>query len=80
LVERRLNGSDRRKRHIYLTESARNLVAELRPLATQVNDLALVDLSDAEVQQLIRLLHKVSDSLLNSNKTFEDNNALEVIE
>ena len=63
-VERRLNGSDRRKRHIYLTASARQLVAELRPLASEVNDIALAELSDSEAKELMRLLHKVSDSLL----------------
>ena len=79
LVERRLNGSDRRKRHIYLTASARNLVAKLRPLATEVNDIALAELSDAEAKELMRLLHKVSDSLLRAASTVEDN-ALEVLE
>jgi DNA-binding MarR family transcriptional regulator len=76
-VERRLNGSDRRKRHIYLTPSARKLVAELRPLATEVNDIALADLSNAETTELMRLLHKVSDSLL---RAASENNALEVSE
>jgi DNA-binding MarR family transcriptional regulator len=64
LVERRLNGSDRRKRHIFLTISARKLVSELRPLATAVNSLAVVDLTPAEAIELKRLLHKVSDALL----------------
>ena len=65
-VERRLNGSDRRKRHIHLTASARQLVTELRPLASEVNDIALAELSDSEAKELMRLLHKVSDSLLRS--------------
>jgi DNA-binding MarR family transcriptional regulator len=68
LVQRRRNGSDRRKRHIFLTENARKLVAELRPLATAVNNLAVADLSPAEVSELKRLLHKVSDALLRSNE------------
>src|ERR1700678_4506881 len=63
-VERRLNGSDRRKRHIYLTAEARKLVGELRPLANQVNDIAVSGLSDAEARKLMQLLHKVSTSLL----------------
>jgi DNA-binding MarR family transcriptional regulator len=78
-VQRRLNGSDRRKRHIYLTASARNLVAELRPLATEVNDIALAELSDAEAKELMRLLHKVSDSLLRAASSVQDN-ALVVVE
>jgi DNA-binding MarR family transcriptional regulator len=77
-VERRLNGSDRRKRHIYLTPSARQLVAKLRPLATEVNDIAFADLSNAERAELMRLLHKVSDSLLRA--TSVENDALEVSE
>ena len=79
LVERRLNGSDRRKRHIYLTASARILVAKLRPLATEVNDIALAELSDAEAKELMRLLHRVSDSLLRAALTVEDND-LEILE
>jgi DNA-binding MarR family transcriptional regulator len=75
-VGRSLNGSDRRKRHIYLTPSARQLVAKLRPLATEVNDIALADLSNAERTELMRLLHKVSDSLLRAASV--ENNALEV--
>jgi DNA-binding MarR family transcriptional regulator len=71
-VERRLNGSDRRKRHIYLTASARQLVAELRPLASEVNDIALAELSDAEAKELMRLLHKVSDSLLSAASRVAD--------
>jgi DNA-binding MarR family transcriptional regulator len=74
-VERRLNGSDRRKRHIYLTANARQLVAELRPLATEVNDIALADLSAAEAKQLMRLLHKVSDSLLRAASAAEESEA-----
>jgi DNA-binding MarR family transcriptional regulator len=69
LVERRLNGTDRRKRHIYLTAEARRMVAELRPLAIEVNNIALADLSAAEAKQLMRLLHKVSDSLLRAALT-----------
>ena len=72
LVERRLNGSDRRKRHIHLTASARQLVAELRPLASEVNDMALAELSDSEAKELMRLLHKVSDSLLRAASTVAD--------
>ena len=64
LVERRLNSSDRRKRHIHLTASARQLVAELRPLAGEVNDIALAGLSNVEAKELMRLLRKVSESLL----------------
>jgi len=60
-----------------LKSSARKLVAELRPLATEVNDIALADLSNAETTELMRLLHKVSDSLL---RAASENNVLEVSE
>ena len=66
-VERRLNGSDRRKRHIFLTAHARRLVAELRPLATAVNNIAVSELTANEARELKRLLHKVSESLLRSS-------------
>jgi DNA-binding MarR family transcriptional regulator len=64
LVERRLSGTDRRKRHIYLTDKARHLVETLRPHATAVNDVALANLTAAESHQLMQYLRKVLDSLL----------------
>jgi MarR family transcriptional regulator, organic hydroperoxide resistance regulator len=66
-VERRLNGSDRRKRHIFLTARARQLVAELRPLAADVNNIAVADLTASEVRELKRLLRIVSTALLRSS-------------
>jgi hypothetical protein len=77
-VERRFNGSGRCKRYIYLTPSARKLVAVLRPHATEVNDIALADLSNAETTELMRLLHRVFDSLLRAASV--EHNALEVSE
>lgn len=64
LVERRLSGTDRRKRHIFLTDKARHLIEELRHHATAVNDIAVADLTSAEAHQLMQYLHKVVDSLL----------------
>jgi DNA-binding MarR family transcriptional regulator len=66
-VERRLNGSDRRKRHIFLTVRARQLVAELRPLAANVNSIAVADLTAHEVHELKRMLRIVSAALLRSS-------------
>jgi DNA-binding MarR family transcriptional regulator len=63
LVERRLNDTDRRKRHIFLSPTARNLVGTLRHQATAVNELAVTDLTPRESHELMRLLHKVSNAL-----------------
>jgi DNA-binding MarR family transcriptional regulator len=63
LVQRRLNGTDRRKRHIFLTDKARQLVSDLRHHATEVNDMALEDLTPTQARVLAELLHKVLDAL-----------------
>ena len=63
MIERVRNPKDRRTINIYLTDKAREMKAELMPVAIAVNDVATAGLSDAEFDQLRALLQKVRDNL-----------------
>lgn len=63
LVERRANPADRRAWCLYLTERARQLLDELRPLALSLMDEALMGLSAPEKEQLHGLLERVRTNL-----------------
>jgi DNA-binding MarR family transcriptional regulator len=62
LVERRINGADRRARELYLTAAGRKLRQRLRPklLAAQARVLSM--LSHTEQDQLINLLTRVIEA------------------
>jgi MarR family transcriptional regulator, organic hydroperoxide resistance regulator len=63
LVRRLRNASDRRKWHIHLTPKGRALRAKLLPLARQVVDTAVQNLSRGDVTQLLNGLAEVQKSL-----------------
>ena len=63
VVRRVRNRGDRRKRHIYLTPKGRALKAKLIPLAREVVDTAVQNLSRGEVVQLLKGLSEVQKSL-----------------
>ncbi|HET7887143.1 MAG TPA: MarR family transcriptional regulator [Bradyrhizobium sp.] len=63
LVRRVRNPDDRRKWHIHLTPKGRGLKARLLPLAREVVDTAVQNLSRAEVAQLLKGLAEVQKSL-----------------
>jgi DNA-binding MarR family transcriptional regulator len=63
LVERRANPTDRRAWRLYLTDRARTLLDELRPLAMALTDEAMTGLSEAEQQQLHQLLERIRSNL-----------------
>jgi DNA-binding MarR family transcriptional regulator len=63
LVERRANPADRRAWCLYLTDRARQLLDELRPLALSLMDEALMGLNPAERDQLQDLLERVRTNL-----------------
>ncbi|MDF7776529.1 MarR family transcriptional regulator [Sphingomonas sp. AOB5] len=65
LVERRRDPADRRAWLIYLTETARPLVSELRALGDQLNEDALQGIDTAEREQLLATLAKVRANLTN---------------
>ena len=63
LVRRVRNRTDRRKWHIHLTPKGRALKGQLLPLARQVVDTAVQNLSRAEVTQLLKGLAEVQKNL-----------------
>jgi len=63
MIERVRNPRDRRTINIFLTDKARDMKAELMPVAIEVNDIATGGLSDEEFAQLGALLQKVRENL-----------------
>jgi DNA-binding MarR family transcriptional regulator len=63
LVRRVRNANDRRKWHIHLTPKGRALKAKLLPLAREVVDTAVQNLSRGDVTQLLNGLAEVQKSL-----------------
>jgi DNA-binding MarR family transcriptional regulator len=63
LVRRVRNPDDRRKWHIHLTPKGRAAKAKLLPLAREVVDTAVQNLSRGEVAQLLKNLGEVQKSL-----------------
>lgn len=63
LVRRVRNPDDRRKWHIHLTPKGRTAKARLLPLAREVVDTAVQNLSRGEVAQLLKSLAEVQKSL-----------------
>jgi DNA-binding MarR family transcriptional regulator len=63
LVERVRRDRDRRKVELELTAAGRAVIEELIPLAVEKLNLALIDFSHEEVQELLRLLMKLNTSL-----------------
>jgi DNA-binding MarR family transcriptional regulator len=63
LVRRVRNADDRRKWHIHLTPKGRALKAKLLPIAREVVDTAVQNLSRGDVTQLLNGLAEVQKSL-----------------
>ena len=63
LVRRVRNRDDRRKWHIHLTPKGRALKGKLLPLAREVVDTAVQNLSRGEVGQLLKALAEVQNSV-----------------
>jgi MarR family transcriptional regulator, organic hydroperoxide resistance regulator len=63
LVRRVRDKTDRRKLHIFLTPKGRGLKAQLLPLARDVVATALLDLSQADNREILRLLRAIQGNL-----------------
>jgi DNA-binding MarR family transcriptional regulator len=72
LVRRVRNRNDRRKWHIHLTPKGRALKSKLLPLARDVVDTAVQNLSRREVAQLLKGLAEVQKSLYATLARFDD--------
>lgn len=62
-VERRRDPNDRRAWNIFLTETSRPLLAQLREIADQLFDIALADLDEQQRAVLTASLERVRDNL-----------------
>jgi MarR family transcriptional regulator, transcriptional regulator for hemolysin len=63
LVRRKQSEEDRRKIHVFLTPKAKKLQARLAPCVAEVNEIAVQGLSEADVDNLRRLLKQVGRNL-----------------
>jgi DNA-binding MarR family transcriptional regulator len=63
LLERMRRDRDRRKVELQLTPAGREAIEGLLPLVVEKLNLALVDFSSEEVQELLRLLIKLNTTL-----------------
>jgi DNA-binding MarR family transcriptional regulator len=59
LLDRHINGDDRRARQLYLTAKGRKILSRTRPLARVANDRILAPLEQAERDAFIELLVRV---------------------
>jgi DNA-binding MarR family transcriptional regulator len=63
LVERRADPSDRRAWRLHLTDKARALLEEMRPMAFNLFDDAMTGLDAAERSDLFRMLERIRTNL-----------------
>ncbi|MEY3905478.1 MAG: hypothetical protein RIR59_301 [Pseudomonadota bacterium] len=63
LVERRADPSDRRAWQLFMTDKARRLLDEMRPLAFGLFDEAMVGLSPADQDNLLQSLARIRANL-----------------
>ena len=63
LIYREKSSEDGRRINVFLTDKAKQLEEELMPMVEEVNDLATMGMTDAEKQELRRLLRKLNDNL-----------------
>ncbi len=75
LVRRVRSADDRRKWHIHLTPKGRALKAKLLPLAREVVDTAVQNLSRGDVTQLLNGLAEVQKSLHATLQRLDERNA-----
>jgi DNA-binding MarR family transcriptional regulator len=63
LVERRADPADRRAWRLHLTDKARALLEEMRPMAFSLFDDAMTGLDPAERSDLFRMLERIRANL-----------------
>ena len=76
LVRRSRDKADRRKWHIHLTTKGRALKGRLLPLARDVVDMAVQNLSAGEVKQLLKVLGEVQKSVQATLVRIEDSGGM----
>lgn len=63
LIRRERSTRDRRNVHIFLTKKGKALEPQLLPLAMEVNDISIAEVSKQEVEQFSRILHAIQEAL-----------------
>ena len=63
LLERQDHGNDRRSYSIYLTNDGLAFVKNILPLAEEMRDFGLRDVSESEKQTFIKVLNKIYNNL-----------------
>lgn len=63
IVTRQIKAGNRRKQHVFLTETGRALQTDLEPLAIEANENALQGLSQKDRQHLHQMLNLILENL-----------------
>lgn len=63
LVERRADPADRRAWRLYLTDKARAILTEMKPMAFGLFDEAMAGLDEGERGELFRMLERIRNNL-----------------
>lgn len=79
LIERRNDNTDRRVKRLYLTETARPLLARLAELRNEITRSSLGGLSDDDVRRLVGQLETVKDNLREAIHAFGSGTKLQTI-
>ncbi len=62
-IERRSDKTDRRIYNIYITNAGKKLIEKIEPIANNVNQQAVKNLTPKETEQLRKLLNKLFNTL-----------------
>ncbi|HVV40472.1 MAG TPA: MarR family transcriptional regulator [Nitrobacter sp.] len=66
LIERRSDEADRRVNRLYLTKTARPMMAKLAALRSEITQAALADISVPDAHRLVEQLETVKDNVRNA--------------
>lgn len=79
LIERRSDGTDRRIKRLYLTETARPLMAKLAGLRSEITHTALAGMTAADTHRLVTELESVKDNLRDALQATAQPNKIQTI-
>jgi len=74
LIERRSDETDRRVNRLYLTKTARPMMAKLAALRSEITRAALADISVPDAHRLVEQLETVKDNVRNALQSGGHNN------
>ncbi|MEM7801867.1 MAG: MarR family transcriptional regulator [Chloroflexota bacterium] len=65
LLKRTQDPNDRRRYLLYLTESGEGLMEDLFPRVIELRASIFANISDAEIEMLVSIMHRIDDNLIN---------------